>query len=97
MYLVDSEIEKICKFLDKTETLKASYFGSYSRGEANPNSDLDLLVEFQPIISMLTLVRYKRELETILGKRVDLLTEESISPYIFPLIEKDLKLFYVRK
>ncbi len=46
---------------------------------------------------MITLVRYKRELERILGKRVDLLTKESISPYIFPLIEKDLKLFYARK
>lgn len=84
-------------FLAKTETLKASYFGSYWRGEANFNSDLDLLVEFEPIISMITLVRYKRELERILGKRVDLLTKESISPYIFPLIEKDLKLFYARK
>jgi uncharacterized protein len=97
MYLNDSEIEKICKFLAKTETLRASYFGSYSRGDADSASDLDLLVEFDPTISMLTLVRYKRELESILSKRVDLLTRESISQYIFPLIEKDLKLFYARQ
>ena len=94
MILENSAIEIVCNYLAKTETKRASIFGSYARGEA---SDLDLLVEFEPSISLLTFVRYKRELENLLGKKVDLLTPASISPYIFPKIQKDLKLIYERK
>ncbi len=97
MILEDSTIETVCDYLAKTETVRASIFGSYARGDASQTSDLDLLVEFEPSISLLTFVRYKRELEKLLGKKVDLLTPASISPYIFPKIQKDLKLIYERK
>lgn len=97
MILENSEIEKVCNYLAKTETIRASLFGSYSKGEAKLSSDIDLLVEFEPSISLLTFIRYKRELETILGKKIDLLTKDSISTYIFPTIQKDLKLIYERK
>jgi predicted nucleotidyltransferase len=97
MILENSAIEIVCNYLAKTETKRASIFGSYARGEAIQSSDLDLLVEFEPSISLLTFVRYKRELEKLLGKKVDLLTPASISPYIFPKIQKDLKLIYERK
>lgn len=97
MLLKDSTITIIRNYLSKTETKKASIFGSYSRGDAKLNSDIDILVEFEPVISMLKFVRYKRELEELLGKKVDLLTPKSISPYIFPLIQKDLKTIYERK
>ncbi len=94
MILGNSAIEIVCNYLAKTETTRASIFGSYARGEANLSSDLDLLVEFEPSISLLKFVRYKRELESLL---IDLLTPASISPYIFPKIQKDLKLIYERK
>ena len=97
MLLEDSTIEIVCAFLAKTETKKASVFGSYARGDAEETSDLGLLVEFEPSISLITFVRYKRELEKLLGKKVDLLTPASISPYILPSIEKDLKIIYERK
>lgn len=97
MFLEKSAIEIVCNYLANTETIRASIFGSYARGEAQQSSDLDLLVEFEPSISLLTFVRYKRELEKLLGRKVDLLTPASISPYIFPKIQQDLKLIYERK
>ncbi len=97
MFLENSAIQIVCSYLANTETIRASIFGSYARGEAKQSSDLDLLVEFEPSISLLTFVRYKRELENLLGRKVDLLTPASISPYIFPKIQKDLKLIYERK
>ena len=75
MILENSAIEIVCNYLAKTETKRASIFGSYARGEAIQS----------------------RELENLLGKKVDLLTPASISPYIFPKIQKDLKLIYERK
>jgi uncharacterized protein len=97
MILENFEIEKLCKYFSHTETKKASIFGSYARGQAGASSDLDILIEFEPSISLLTFVKYKRELEKLLGKKVDLLTPNSISPHILPKIQKDLKLIYERK
>ena len=56
-------------FLQKQKP-KESVFGSYARGDAEETSDLDLLVEFEPSISLITFVRYKRELEKLLGKKL---------------------------
>jgi hypothetical protein len=90
-------IQIIQEYLENTEAKKASLFGSFAKGIANESSDLDILIEFEPRISMLTFIKYKRELQELTGKKIDLQTPSSISPYIFPLIQKDLKLFYERK
>lgn len=97
MLIEEDDLQTICRYLSKTETSKASLFGSYSRGDADSASDVDILIEFSPSISMLTFIRYKRELEALLGKKIDLLTPASISPYILPKIQKDLRLIYERK
>lgn len=62
-------------------------FGSFQRGEAGPDSDVDVLVEFDSgrksfdaFISLAFL------LESLLGRRVELVTLESLSPYIGPRI-----------
>ncbi len=46
-------------------------FGSLARGDARPASDVDLLVEFQPV-GLFQFFRVQRRLEAILGRRVDL-------------------------
>src|SRR3989304_3084349 len=49
-------------------------FGSVARGEAGPDSDVDILVEFGVPVGLLKFVRFQRYLESLLGRRVDLAT-----------------------
>jgi predicted nucleotidyltransferase len=57
-------------------------FGSVARGTATEESDLDLLVDMEPGRDLFDLVALKREVEESLGRRVDVLTESSLSPYL---------------
>lgn len=63
--------------------LEIGLFGSFARGEQTPESDVDLLVEFSPqqhtFDSFMDLSFF---LEALLGRKVELLTRESLSPYI---------------
>ena len=53
-------------------------FGSVARDEADAESDVDLLVEFEQTVGLFTLVRLQRYLEIILGCKVDLGTPDSL-------------------
>jgi predicted nucleotidyltransferase len=64
-------------------------FGSVARGDARPDSDIDLLVELEPGRSLLDLIAIKQDLEDILGRRVDVLTEASLSPYLKQRVLQD--------
>jgi predicted nucleotidyltransferase len=58
-------------------------FGSFARGEADEESDLDLLVEFFPGRTPgLGFVRLQEELTRLFGRKVDLHTPGSLSPYL---------------
>ncbi|MCW7079864.1 MAG: nucleotidyltransferase family protein [Candidatus Methanospirare jalkutatii] len=63
-------------------------FGSYAKGEQKETSDLDVIVEFEKRKSLLELVGIEQELEDNLGIKIDLLTEDSISPYLIEKIRK---------
>jgi hypothetical protein len=66
---------------------RLALFGSFARGEARADSDVDVLVEFQPdrktFDAFLSLAEL---LEEVLHRRVDLVTTEGLSPYIGPHI-----------
>ena len=66
-------------------------FGSYARREQSPDSDLDLLVEFEGMVDLLTLVHLENRLSELLGVKVDLVTKRALSPYIAPYVEQDVK------
>lgn len=72
-------------------------FGSFARGDFKSTSDIDLLIRFSKRKSLLDLVRIEREFSNQLGKPVDLVTEDSVSPYIIKNIKKQLKTVYERK
>jgi predicted nucleotidyltransferase len=57
-------------------------FGSLTRGEAGPDSDIDTLVKLDPGRSLLDIVAIKQDLGDLLGCEVDVVTEAAISPYI---------------
>ena len=57
-------------------------FGSLARGEAGPDSDLDILVKLDPGRSLLDIIAIKQDLEDLIGCTVDVVTEAAISPYI---------------
>ncbi len=78
---------KIVSILKKNGIIKAGIFGSYARGEAKKNSDIDILIEFND--SLLTLVRMERELKESLGKKVDLVTYNGIHPLLKERILKE--------
>ena len=67
-------------------------FGSFVRGEQRPESDIDLLVEFEPNKkSFDVFMELSFFLEDLLQHRIELVTSESLSPYIGPHILKEVE------
>ncbi|MEO2069623.1 MAG: nucleotidyltransferase family protein [Desulfurobacteriaceae bacterium] len=71
--------------IHKVKNLKV--FGSYAKNEQTENSDLDLMVSFGKTLTLLEFIELKKYLESITGIKVDLVTEDGISPHIKPYIE----------
>jgi len=91
---IDRErVEEICRRNDIDTLL---LFGSVARGEETEESDVDLLVRFARPKSLLDLVRIEREFSEALGRRVDLLTEGSLSPYLRERILGEAAVVYER-
>ncbi len=82
---------KICR---ENDVSSIGIFGSMARDEASEKSDIDLLVKFDKRKSLLGVVRLERELTEALGRKVDLVTEGAISPYIRADILRDMEIIY---
>ena len=57
-------------------------FGSWTRDEARPDSDIDLLIRLDPGRSLLDIIAIKQDLEDLLDRPVDVVTETGLSSYI---------------
>ena len=84
----------ICRQHDVT---MIGIFGSMARGDAKKQSDIDLLVRFSKRKSLLGVVRLERELSEALGRKVDLLTEGALSPYLRERILKEMRVVYGKR
>ena len=57
-------------------------FGSYTRGEQDKSSDLDILIEFEKPIGFVKFLKLENSLSALLGIKVELVTKKALKPYI---------------
>lgn len=92
------DIFKLKEFFKNQPVIKAWLFGSYSRGEQTPDSDVDLLVEFDKdnFPSLFKMGGMLIDLEELLEKKVDLVEKNMLFPSVIPYVEKEKILIYER-
>lgn len=86
--------EKAAPVLRAHGVAHASVFGSTARGEARPDSDIDLLVRFGKPVGMVAYMQFVDQIEKTLQKKVDVVTEGSLNKFIKPHIMPDLTTIY---
>ena len=83
---MNKQVEELKIFLKniltKHDVKKVALFGSLVSGELTKDSDIDLLVEFKGRKSLLDLIRLKLELQELLGRKVNVLTYNSLHPLL---------------
>jgi hypothetical protein len=80
--LLQTKSESILQVCAKYGARKVRVFGSLARRQADERSDVDFLVEMEPGRSLLDLGGLQYELEQLLGRRVDVVTERGLKPRI---------------
>jgi len=85
-----SLLQKNHNSLRKYSVKKIGLFGSYATGGQHLRSDIDFLVKFEKptFDNFMGLALY---LEKLFGKKVDLITDGNLSPYIKPYVEKEVR------
>jgi hypothetical protein len=81
----DEALALLRAHMDELRTLgvlEISIFGSVARGEAGPDSDVDVLVELGPGIGLFRFVDNRYRLSEILGRPVDMATEDALRPWV---------------
>ena len=88
--------ERIAEFCRRNHIRRLSLFGSVLRDDFTSESDVDLLVEFDPdhIPGLITLSGMEIELSEILGRKADLRTVEDLSPYFRQQVIKSAQVQY---
>lgn len=92
---IDIPKEKIADFCRKHGIRKIAFFGSVLRDDFMPESDVDVLVEFEPGHTPgLALFTMQRELSEILGRKADLNTAGDLSPYFRDEVLSEAQVLY---
>jgi predicted nucleotidyltransferase len=87
--LVKAKREEILRITAKYGAHNVRVFGSVARGEADEQSDIDLIVEFEPERSLLDHAALWLELQELLGCKVDVVSERGIKPRIRERVLKE--------
>lgn len=97
MQLSAKDIQIVKDYFSGQPVIKAYLFGSFSRNEAEGDSDVDILVDLDYSKHIgLGFVTMQSELQQKLHKKIDLISSKAVSKYIQPFIDKDKVLIYER-
>lgn len=88
--------EILAELCVRNDIARPKLFGSAARGEETPDSDVDLLADFTARKSLMDLGRIEREFSERLDRKVDLLTERGLSPYLRDRILREATVLYER-
>jgi len=80
--VLEREREEVIRAAARHLASNVRVFGSVARGDDGPDSDIDLLVDFAPAASLLDLIALKQELEQLLKRPTDVVTPDSVSPFM---------------
>ena len=88
----------LAEYFKTQPVLRAWLFGSFSRGEERPDSDVDILVEFDKNarVSLMKHAGMIVDLERKLSRPVDLIAEGTLLPFAVESVDRDKKLIYER-
>ena len=90
-------ISKLRDYFSNQPVQKAWVFGSFSREEATPESDIDILVSFDDTVGLFKYASMVSDLEELLHKAVDLVSDTSLLPWGAPTVNNDKILIYERE
>ena len=94
MTILPFDVDKLIALCRQNGVIKIGVFGSMARGEPTEQSDVDLLVYFSQRKSLLDMVALERQVSVALGRKVDLLTEAALSPYLRDTIKNEMVVIY---
>lgn len=93
---VDLPQDKIREYCASQPIQRLSVFGSAARNELTPESDIDLLVEYEPdaSVGLFAMGGHLMDLQDIVGRKVDLVTPKGLCPYIRDEVLDDARVIY---
>lgn len=96
---INLPLEAICAFCEQRPIKYLSLFGSALRGELGPESDIDLLVEYEPDarISYFDMAQQEIDLGRMVRRSVDLRTPRELSPHFRRQVIASAELIYEKK
>ncbi len=91
--------EKLKTVCENNDVVFMGLFGSFASGKATKRSDVDILIRFNAVKekSLLDLIHAEGQLKKVFKRKVDLLTEGSLSPYLRKDILKSVQVIYEKR
>ncbi|HEY5999539.1 MAG TPA: nucleotidyltransferase family protein [bacterium] len=87
--LLGTKRAEVLRIAERYGARNIRVFGSLARGEAGPDSDVDLLVQLDPGVTLLKHAALVRELEALLGRKVDVVSERGLRPRVRERVLRD--------